>query len=248
MRLRVGLFVATSLLVIGFTGAVFLAPGVVFDLLPPLSAFVASASLLAVSVAIGAVFLVVVAVERLRSLLTTQAVSSPHMTTEPEELQRATDDARIGSELDTVFEEATTYGSHTAYRRHQARSVLEAELRERAITAYASSHGCGYLRARVAINSGTWTARDRAAGLLSGPDGPSIPLRCWLADLLRGRDPYEEAVEATVEAIEQDLTRFDRQPPRSTEGLDRRDSEQPRTDRSAREQVATPGVDGVGKR
>jgi hypothetical protein len=107
----------------------------------------------------------------------------------------------LGASVDLAFESALDYRHADESLREDSREALLSRLRGIAATAHAQSTGRDRGHAVRAVRTGDWTTDRRAAGLLAGDDGPSIPVHLWLLDLLLGRDPFAEAVERTVEAI-----------------------------------------------
>lgn len=108
---------------------------------------------------------------------------------------------QFGSKYDKWLRRAVDY-DRSVDNRARNRSELRERLREEAVIGCQMRTDADTTTARAVVDAGTWTDIPRAGGFLAGSDGQSIPIRLWLWDVLRGADPFEEAVEDTLTALE----------------------------------------------
>lgn len=78
------------------------------------------------------------------------------------------------------------------------RTRLEDELRTIAEETVVLAAGCDPAVATAHIEAGTWTRDRRAAGLLGGPEAPSLPWYRLLVDMLRSEGAYHRQVRHVV--------------------------------------------------
>lgn len=204
-RLLDAIAVGGGLVGLGVVAALFVDPSLILDRVPSLARTVAtldpSVVLLVVAVLLLVVAFLKVVVGRFRR------GSAPDATADltpsrSASLYGATEDLdALGTDADDAFDVATTYGTGDEERRRAARERLVDDLRATAATAYAQSRGGARAEGDAAVAAGEWTDDRRAAGLLAGDDGPSIPVHLWLLDLLLGRDPFVEAVDHALAAV-----------------------------------------------
>lgn len=190
---------------LGVVAALFVDPALILNRVPSLERTVATLDPSVVLLVVAALLLVVaflkVVVGRFRRSASTGA-SVDRTPSRSQSLYGATDDLdALGAGVDGAFDVATTYASGDEERRRAARDRVVADLRATAATAYAQSRGGDRAGADAAVDAGEWTDDRRAAGLLAGDDGPSIPVHLWLLDLALGRDPFVEAIEHALAAV-----------------------------------------------
>lgn len=203
-RLLDALTVGLGMVGLGVVAALFVDPALVLGQAPSLAREVAaldpSVVLLVVAALLLASAFLKVVVGRLRRSSATGA-SADRTPSRSRSLYGATGDLdALGADVDEAFAAATTYGTGDEERRREARERVVEALRSAAATAYAQSRGGDGEGAAAAVAAGEWTDDRRAAGLLSGDDGPSIPVHLWLLDLLLGRDPFVEALDHAIAA------------------------------------------------
>lgn len=106
----------------------------------------------------------------------------------------------VGAGFDQLVSVGLDYDVEPRQRLEARREVVE-ELRATAVLAYSRVFGADAGAAEEAVSTGEWTGDHRAAALLSDDDGPGVPLKHRLFDLLAGRDPFESAVDHAVDEI-----------------------------------------------
>ncbi|GAB3023940.1 DUF7269 family protein [Natronobiforma cellulositropha] len=112
------------------------------------------------------------------------------------------DPPTFGADIERARRWASDYDGTAAGDRERARRVIVDALRALARERYARCVSCSDEDARAAVAAGRWTDDARAGALLADEDGPSLPLRFWLVDLLTRADPFAHHVERTVAELE----------------------------------------------
>lgn len=189
----------------------YLAPATVFRALPEVRAAIVGLDPSLVSLAAAVPLAGVIVVSTLRSRLggpptaSTPARSAPDGATADRRSSLDGSDGardRFGGGFDTLLTRALAYETRSAEERRRDRDSVVEELRAVAATAHRQSTGCSADDAAEAVQDGTWTDDAYAAGFLADEDGPTVPVRYWLVDLLLGRDPFENGVERVIRAVE----------------------------------------------
>lgn len=149
----------------------------------------------------------------------------------------------VGAAYDRTVALATTYGDRTRFDREAARAELVRSIRPIAANAYERNVGCHPETARRAVKRGTWTDEPKASAFLADEDGPALPIRVWLVDLLRTGAPYERSLDATLDEIVS-LQQSSREPTHTAGGTS--SSRESNPQRRERERTASdadsPGV------
>jgi len=183
-------------------------PERVFDTVPDAEAVILDADpgvlLLVTAGVLGFVAVLVVFRSRLWTPAPTLSESNLSYTRSSQSLfdDSSKTSGQLGEAFDETYATATNYGTTDRTRRETARTDVIDELRTVAATAYKLTEHCDDDTAREAVRTGEWTTNRRAAGLLAGEDGPSIPLTLWLWDLVVGRDPFANGVEHAISAMQ----------------------------------------------
>lgn len=213
-RLRTLLSLGTAAVVLAAVVILFRFPDRVFQAVPDLEALISrfdpGTLLLAGTVVLAAVAVVIVLRSRLWG--TNTVGSEPSGTESSQTLFRegSTTRGELGADFDASLSMATDYSGESRSHRETARRETVAELGRVAATARHQTTSDTTADATETVDNGTWTDDRRAAGLLAGEEGPSVPLSLSLWDLLCGRDPFETGVDHAISAIESVYNREDR--------------------------------------
>lgn len=213
-RLRTLLSLGTATLVLAAVVVLYRFPDQVFQAAPDieqlLTEFEPGTLLLAGTAVLAAVAVVIVFRSRLWGSQT--VTNEPDRTESSQSLFRegSTTRGELGAQFDHSLSVATDYSDESRSQRETARRETVAELGRVATTARAQTTNEDHDTATAAIDDGSWTDDQRAAGLLADEEGPSVPWSLSLWDLLRGRDPFETGVDHAISAIASVYDREDR--------------------------------------
>jgi len=121
---------------------------------------------------------------------------------ELEDLEKEDERVAIGEEFDVALARTIDTSLNEEERKERCDRVRD-HLRETAAMRYSEVTGVRMEEAEEVVGSGDWTDDLRASGFLADENEGSVPLKVWLLDVLVGRDPFVQGVEASVRGIEQ---------------------------------------------